>query len=146
MLLTTSLLRGSCQNEDGWIVKGHRSCKNTYKEAVEVISGDGKYAVNGSWRPLTPPRDGPGALAKGNPAAEFADVPGIGDLLGDDVSTNKACTPRPWLRTTISFRGQIQISTYILHIFLKSYKKQKQHLNNSSSELFSSGQGRGSKF
>ena len=46
--LTTSLLHGSCQNEDGRIVKGHRSCKNTYKEAVEVISGDGKYAVNGS--------------------------------------------------------------------------------------------------
>ena len=29
-------------------LRGHRSCKNTYKEAVEVISGDGKYAVNGS--------------------------------------------------------------------------------------------------
>ena len=45
---------------------------------------------------MTAPLDGPWVLfAKGKPAAEFADVPGIGDLLGDEVSTNKACTPRP---------------------------------------------------
>ena len=64
---------------------GKESCVEVYKDDVEVIKGEGKKVKGCKWS--WPPR------------VEAELVPGIGDLRGDEVSTNKACTPEKCKKT-----------------------------------------------